>query len=366
MDRRIYKVNSSSLEDILTPYDSSQVFVLCDESLLADGERLLVNGGLPYPTMAVHASEENKSLETVIRVWNWLTEQGATRKALLINVGGGVTCDIGGFVAATYMRGIDYINIPTTLLAMVDAAIGGKTGVNLYQRPTTNDQRPILLKNRVGAFHLPKAVLIEPAFLQTLPKDELLSGYAEVLKTALLIGEEAFAKSLIVLENNPAIFETQPRRYRDALINECRAYKESIVAQDPTETGLRKVLNFGHTVGHALEESGVRSHESGLRSKHGYCVLWGMIAELYLSVVLLGCPKEPLQQLTKVMLDYYGRPSCNCKEQKELIDLMRKDKKNACESAINFTLLQKAGDPKINQVASEEVIEEALDYLFSI
>jgi 3-dehydroquinate synthase len=142
------------------------------------------------------------------------------------------------------------------------------------------------------------------------------------------------------------------------MIEECRKYKEQIVCQDPEEKGIRKVLNFGHTIGHALEE------KTG--SKHGYCVLWGMIAELYLSVVLLGCPKSLLQQLTKVMLDYYGRPSCNCKEQEELIDLMRQDKKNDSTTAINFTLLQKAGDPIINQVAEPKVIEEALDYLFSI
>ena len=329
------------LEDIVAQYDKAQVFVVGDERLRLTGDGL---AELPYPTMWIEATEESKNIDTACRIWAWLTEQGATRKALLINIGGGVISDLGGFVAATYLRGIDYINIPTTLLAMVDAAVGGKTGVNLGG-----------LKNRIGAFHMPKAVLIEPAFLQTLPKDELLSGYAEVLKTALLSDEKTFA---FALANIDVLATLAPLSRLSLLIESSRAYKESIVIQDPTETGLRKVLNFGHTVGHALEE---KTH-----AKHGYCVLWGMIAELYLSVVLLGCPKEPLQQLTKVMLDYYGRPNCNCKEQKELIALMRKDKKNVRESAINFTLLQKAGDPKINQVASEDLIEEALDYLFSL
>ncbi|MBO4665857.1 MAG: 3-dehydroquinate synthase [Paludibacteraceae bacterium] len=335
------------LQDILQQYDHAQVFVLCDERLRVTDERLRVTGDglreLSFPTFFIHASEQNKSLDTVACIWNWLSEHGATRKALLINIGGGVTTDLGGFAAATYLRGIDYINIPTTLLAMVDASIGGKTGVNLGG-----------LKNRAGAFHMPKAVLIEPAFLQTLPAEELLSGYAEVLKTTLLHSEQAFAQALVALDEL-----TTTRHIDRKLIEACKQYKESIVAQDPTETGLRKVLNFGHTVGHAIEEA-------ANDQRHGYCVLWGMIAELYLSVALLNCPKEPLQQLTRVMLDYYGRPNCNCKQQHKLIDLMRKDKKNADAKAINFTLLKKAGDPIINQVAADEVIEEALDYLFSL
>ena len=357
-----------ALEDIVTQYEQTQIFVLADSCLTLD---------LPYPTLRMEASEQNKSLESASQIWSWLTEQNATRKAVLVNVGGGTICDLGGFAAATYLRGIDCINVPTTLLAMVDAAIGGKTGVNLEYRPaspdrtqtaTLTDQRPVLLKNRVGAFRMPKAVIIEPAFLETLPTDELLSGFGEVLKTALLSDEQTFASALSALDN----LATLGRLSRvSQLIDTCRAYKESVVARDPIETGLRKVLNFGHTIGHAIEE-GLTSHsEAGTlpaakRSLHGYCVLWGMVAELYLSVVLLGCPKELLQQLTKVMLDYYGRPNCNCKQQDELINLMRQDKKNAASDAINFTLLKKAGDPIINQVAAEDLIKEALDYLFSV
>ena len=329
-----------------------KIFVLIDSKVAE-----LWKPALPYPTMTVEANEANKNIATVMQVWQWLTEQSATRDAILVNIGGGVVCDLGGFAAATYLRGIDYINIPTTLLAMVDAATGGKTGVNLK-----------MLKNRVGAFRMPKAVIIEPAFLETLPQEELLSGYGEVLKTALLTGEKAYAEAIAILES--AVCDRNVKI--GEMIEKCRRYKEGIVAQDPEEKGLRKVLNFGHTVGHAIEESQaskVKSQELIAESRkplHGYCVVWGMVAELYLSVVLLGCPKEPLQQLVRVMLAYYGRPQCNCKEQGELVALMRKDKKNASSDAINFTLLKKAGDPIINQVAEPKVIEEALDYLFSL
>ena len=332
-----------------------EVFVLMDSKVAA-----LWKMDLPYPTLRIEAGEENKSIATVMQVWEWLTEQGATREAVLVNIGGGVVCDLGGFAAATYLRGIDYINVPTTLLAMVDAATGGKTGVNFK-----------MLKNRVGAFHMPKAVIIKPQFIETLPPEEFLSGYGEMLKTALLTGEKAYAEAIAILES--AVCDRNVKI--GEMIEACRAYKEHIVSQDPEEKGLRKVLNFGHTVGHAIEEivksqeSRVKSQESRAKSRealHGYCVVWGMVAELYLSVVLLGCPKEPLQQLVSVMLAYYGRPQCNCKEQSELIALMRKDKKNATADAINFTLLKKAGDPIINQVAEPKVIEEALDYLFSL
>jgi len=330
----------------LEGYKSDQIFVLADKCLAVE---------LPYPTLHVEATEQNKSLATLALIWSHLTTHGATRKAVLVNIGGGIICDLGGFAAATYMRGIDYINVPTTLLAMVDAADGGKTAINFDG-----------LKNRVGAFHLPKQVIIEPAFLETLPKEEILSGYAEMLKTALLNNKQHFASTLTSIDNLAYVKHMLSISYASSqrvdllrLIDACRTYKQSIVRQDPEEANLRKVLNFGHTVGHAIEQKA-----SGQR--HGYCVLWGMIAELYLSVAVLGCPKAPLQQLVRVMLDYYGRPSCNCKEQNELLTLMHQDKKNDTLSAINFTLLQDIGTPQINQLVPDSLIAESLDYLFSI
>ena len=143
-----------------------------------------------------------------------------------------------------------------------------------------------------------------------------------------------------------------------SIVDAARKYKERVVSDDLRESGLRKVLNFGHTIGHALEE---KTH-----ARHGYCVLWGMVAESYLSVIKVGCPKDVLTQLSRVMLDYYGRPQCNCREKDELVDLMRKDKKNASEEAITFTLLRGVGEPVINQTATVEEIRDGIDYLFSL
>ena len=325
----------AELDAILRQYDADQVFAIVG---LSSRKRLVSH------SYEIKDGEAAKSLANAEKIWRWLTEQGATRKALLINIGGGSICDLGGFVAATYLRGIDYINIPTTLLAMVDAAIGGKTAVNLDG-----------LKNRVGAFYPPKAVLTDTAFLDTLPTDEMLSGFGEILKCALLESEVVFDRALNSLEQ---FTEKSQAAIDKQVIATARGYKERIVAADPTEQNVRKVLNFGHTVGHALEE---KTH-----AKHGYCVLWGMIVELYLSVVKLGFPKEVLARLGQVMLTYYGRPQCNCKEEAELVDLMRKDKKNLSETEINFTLLRKIGEPVINQAATDEEIKEGIEYLFSL
>ena len=358
---------NEALKNHIRDYDGTQIFVLRDSKVSCD---------LPYPTLVIEVSEENKSLATVERVWNWLAEQNATRKALLINVGGGCLCDIGGFAAATYMRGIDYINVPTTLLAMVDAAIGGKTGVNL--RPAAPDRiqntEYRLLKNYIGVFRLPKAVIIEPAFLETLPPEELLSGLGEVLKTALLTGGDTLSKALQITELRQDHYGTSSG-FRAAflqpeltnLIAACKSFKESVVNQDPEEKGLRKVLNFGHTVGHAMEESkGERREVRGERVRHGFCVAWGIIAELYLSVVVLGCPRELLTQISHFVIENFGKPQCNCKQEGELIALMHKDKKNASADHINFTLLRKAGEPVIDQVVDEGLIQEAIAYLFSL
>lgn len=325
----------AELDAILGQYEADQVFAIR-------------SARVAYPMLKssyeLEDGEAAKSLSNAEKIWRWLTEQGATRKALLVNVGGGSICDLGGFVAATYLRGIDYINIPTTLLAMVDAAVGGKTAVNLDG-----------LKNRVGAFYPPKAVLTDATFLRSLPVEEMLSGWGEILKCALLESEEALDRTLRALE----LYISDDKAVMDMnIVAAARSFKERIVAQDPTEQGLRKVLNFGHTIGHALEAK--------TKARHGYCVLWGMIVELYLSVVKLGCKKDVLTKLSHVMLSYYGRPQCNCKEVTELVELMRKDKKNSREEEINFTLLRNVGEPVINQTANEAEINEGIEYLFSL
>ena len=305
--------------------------------------------------LVLRTSEQTKSLETVQVIWDFLFAQEMTRKGLVIAVGGGVLTDLAGFAAATYKRGIDYINIPTTLLSMVDASSGGKTGVNYHG-----------LKNSIGAFYPPVETLIWPGWLKTLPAEQFLSGFAEMLKTGLVKkreGEkEALWEALLAYD-----LERMPLDSLAPLIEECVGVKEEIVAADPKESGLRKVLNFGHTFGHALEQiQMVNGKWSNGKWLHGYAVLYGMIAELYLSVVKLGCPKEPLQQLTQLMLHYYGRPQCKCSDREALISLMQQDKKNERAAEINCTLLRSIGQPVINQIISPEDASEALDYLFSL
>lgn len=332
----------TALMPLLARYDQDQVVVVYDKALTAHSINGLTSHSAAVLPLSV--SEATKSLETVSCIWDFLFEHGITRRGLVVCVGGGVMTDIGGFAAATYKRGIDYINIPTTLLAMIDASSGGKTGVN-YRG----------LKNSIGAFAEPVATLIWPGWLHTLPVNELLSGFGEMLKTGLL--SLPLWNRLLSYDLNKMDIEALT-----PLIEECVAVKERIVAADPKEEGLRKVLNFGHTFGHALEE--VQMVHGKLL--HGYAVLYGMIAELYLSVTKLGCPKEPLQQMTQLMLHYYGRPNCKCSDREQMIALMQKDKKNEHAAEINCTLLREVGTPEINQLISSAEADEAWEYLFAL
>ena len=294
--------------------------------------------------------EEEKTIDTVAQIWDFLFSQGMTRRGLVVAIGGGVLTDLAGFAAATYKRGIDYINVPTTLLAMVDASSGGKTGFNYHG-----------LKNSIGVFAPPVETLIWPGWLKSLPADQFLSGFAEMLKTGLIKKKKgALWEALLGYD-----LERMPIAELTPLIEACVAAKEEIVAADPKEEGLRKVLNFGHTFGHAIEE--LAMHNAQLRIiPHGYAVLYGMIAELYLSVTLMGCPQAPLQQLTQLMIHYYGKPQCKCSDVAPLIELMRHDKKNERAEEINCTLLYDIGKPAINQTISETQAKEALEYLFSL
>ena len=341
----ICKEPHTSLCTIASKYALDQVCVVMDEAVAV--------GSIPcaarqtWPTLRLTVSEEKKSFETVQQVWDFLFAHGITRRGLLICIGGGVLTDLGGFAAATYKRGIDYLNVPTTLLAMIDASTGGKTGINYGG-----------LKNSIGCFAPPVETLIWPGWLQTLPAKELLSGFGEMLKTGLLEGERLWDELL------QYDLDTMPLEALTPLIEQCVAAKERVIAADPKETGLRKILNFGHTFGHALEEFSIQ--HSAFSIQHGYAVVYGLIAELYLSVTRLGCSKEPLQQLTQIMLHYYGKPQCKCSDREALVALMQQDKKNERTAQINCTLLQDIGSPLINQVISPEEAHEALEYLFSL
>lgn len=332
---------NSALLPHLEGVEKDQICVVADKCLIRHpvwtGAQALQN----RPVLWLEVTEENKSLETVSRIWDFLFEHAITRRGLLICIGGGALTDMGGFAAATYKRGMSYINVPTTLLAMIDAASGGKTGIN-YRG----------IKNSIGAFAAPRATILCPEWLSTLSPQQFLSGFAEMLKTGL-IDSSALWNGLLQYD-----LDKMDTASLSPLIADCMAVKQRIVAQDPQENGIRKVLNFGHTFGHALERK--------MQVPHGYAVLYGMIAELYLSVTRLGCPREPLQQLTRLMLQYYGKPQCKCSDRDQLLALMQQDKKNEQAAQINCTLLQAVGTPLINQSISASDANEALDYLFSL
>ncbi len=330
----------SALKPLLARYE--QVCIVRSE-----GVKELKSEGVKE--LVLRTSEQTKSIETVTQIWDFLFAQEMTRRGLLIAIGGGVLTDLAGFAAATYKRGIDYVTIPTTLLSMVDAASGGKTGFNYHG-----------LKNSIGVFAPPVETLIWPGWLKTLPPQQFLSGFGEMLKTGLIdegsqVTGDGLWERLLQYD-----LDTMPLDTLTPLIEACVRAKEAIVAADPKEEGLRKVLNFGHTFGHALEEISLGT------MPHGYAVVYGLIAELYLSVTKLGCPKEPLQQLTQLMLHYYGRPQCKCSDRAQLIALMQQDKKNERAAEINCTLLRGVGSPVINQVISSDEANEAWDYLFSL
>ena len=288
-----------------------------------------------------------KSLEGFGKLLQAMLDYGFSRKDCVVAVGGGVVGDLAGFAASAYMRGMDFYNLPTTLLSQIDSSIGGKTAINFGG-----------VKNIVGAFYQPKKVLIDPDLLRTLPERQIANGLAEAVKVALTSDGELFR-----------IFEHQDvESHLDEIILRALNVKKNVVEQDEKESGLRKILNFGHTVGHAIESAALAKSPSPIASRpsHGYCVLWGMVAEVYLSVVHTGCPREVLQYLSRIMLMWYGRPECNCKQREELIQRMYQDKKNTANTTPNFTLLKKVGQPMINQHLTERDINEALEYLFSL
>lgn len=291
--------------------------------------------------IVIPAGDENKNLSALSGVWQFLSENGANRQSLLINLGGGMLTDLGGFAAATFKRGIRFINIPTTLLGAVDAAVGGKTGVNFNG-----------LKNEIGAFVPAIAVLIDSNFFRTLDIRNLLSGYAEMLKHALLDSSAALEKILRFNLNSIDYQQLNDLLFESVLV------KERMVEEDPAEQGIRKALNLGHTFGHAFESL---SHEIKRPVPHGYAVAWGTVCELYLSFMKLGFDQKGLMKITRFVKEYYGTFVFDCIHYQRLYELMLHDKKNE-SSAVNFTLLVGVGDIVINQTADKKDIEEVLDF----
>ncbi len=293
-------------------------------------------------SIVIKAGDTNKTLDSLVEVWTALSQGGATRHSLMINLGGGMVTDLGGFAASTFKRGIDFINIPTTLLAMVDASVGGKTGINFGG-----------LKNEIGVFSDSKFVIINTQFLDTLDHDNICSGYAEMLKHGLISDNKHWAELVGFNLAQPDLAQLQ------RMVAESIKVKERIVTEDPHEHGIRKALNLGHTVGHALESFAMKHGRPVL---HGYAVAYGMVCELYLSARKTGFPTDKMHQTVRFILDHYDRLPYTCDDYPELLELMRHDKKNT-SGIINFTLLGGIGDIRINQTATKEEIEEALDFL---
>ena len=293
-------------------------------------------------SIVIKAGDTNKTLDSLAEVWTALSQGGATRHSLMINLGGGMVTDLGGFAASTFKRGIDFINIPTTLLAMVDASVGGKTGINFGG-----------LKNEIGVFSDSKFVIINTQFLDTLDHDNICSGYAEMLKHGLISDNKHWAELVGFNLAQPDLAQLQ------RMVAESIKVKERIVTEDPHEHGIRKALNLGHTVGHALESFAMKHGRPVL---HGYAVAYGMVCELYLSARKTDFPTDKMHQTVRFILDHYGRLPYTCDDYPELLELMRHDKKNT-SGIINFTLLGGIGDIRINQTATKEEIEESLDFL---
>ncbi len=333
----------AELEKFIQDQSEESIYILADQNSYK----------LCFPLLAVSpklakarihiimAGDSHKTINTLSSVWEFLSNNGATRKSMLINLGGGMVTDLGGFAASTFKRGMKYINVATTLLGAVDAAVGGKTGVNFNG-----------LKNEIGAINPAEAVLIDTMFFKTLDHANLISGYAEILKHALIYNKEEWAKVAAYDMEKFDLDELKP------LLADSIAVKERIVEEDPFEQGLRKALNFGHTVGHAFESI---SYEKGTPVLHGYAVAWGMISELYMSHKMLGFPKETLMQAVNIIKENYGSLAITCDDYDRLYELMTHDKKNDTKE-INFTLLGDVGDIRTNQHATQKLIFESIDF----
>ncbi len=335
---------ANDLAVVLSNTSHDKLFILTDENTELQCYSLIST--LPKVEIAkrvvIPANDSNKIIENLTQVWKFLSNNGATRHSLLINLGGGMITDLGGFAAATYKRGIAYINIPTTLLGSVDASVGGKTGINFEG-----------YKNEIGAFYPALHIIISAEFLNTLTQKDILSGYAEMIKHALLDSKKIWNKTINFN------FEIIDYNLLNDLVMESVLIKQRIVDKDPYEKNIRKALNLGHTIGHAFESFALDNDRA---VPHGYAVAWGLVAELYLSHKLCNFPKETLDLVSQFIQHNYGTFSFNKENYDILYQLMIHDKKNVGDT-INFTLLADIGEIRIDQTASRGMIEEALDYL---
>lgn len=331
------------LQEVLLPENYSTLFVITDTNTsqyCLPNFLAQVATELPIEIIEIEAGEINKSIETSVEVWHALTELGADRKSIVINLGGGVVTDLGGFVASTFKRGMDFINVPTSLLAMVDASVGGKTGVDLG-----------VLKNQIGVINNPAAVLVDISFLDTLPPNQMRSGLAEMLKHGL-IADKNYWTQFFDLSNLTTDDLGQ-------LIYESILIKNNIVELDPKEKGIRKALNFGHTIGHAIE-SYFLENSAKETLLHGEAIAIGMITEAYLSLQQNLISINDYIEVKTVIENIFEKVDFNENDIAEIIKLLVHDKKNV-SGEVQFVLLDKIGKTLINKTAENSLIVKAFE-----
>ncbi len=338
----------------LTSISPTSVCILVDENTV---EKCLPVFFLAFPWLnsseiiQIPSGETHKNLDTASFIWQKLMLKKADRKALLINLGGGVITDLGAFVASTYKRGINFVQVPTTLLSMVDAAIGGKTGLDFMGE-----------KNMIGTFCFPKAIWINPLFLNTLPISEIKSGVSEMIKHGLIADEKLFYGLARILEKE-SIYELLNTEY----IIRSLEIKLQIVEKDPFENGGRKLLNFGHTIGHAIESFSLKKNEEkeSRPLNHGEAIAIGMVCEAYLSTEAGFLSKDTLHKILPTLKRLFPKYPLLPESFEDLWQTILNDKKNESGLA-NFTFLKKIGEGEINRTAHQEAVFSSFIYFNSI
>lgn len=335
------KDNYSKLSKLIASKAYSSIFILVDENTMSYCYPKFIpflKTDIRVEVIEIEVGEEFKNLETCAGVWSALSELDADRKSLIITLGGGVITDLGGFVASAFKRGIDFVNIPTTLLSMVDASVGGKTGVDLG-----------VLKNQIGLFSNPEMVIIDTDYLESLDDREMASGLAEIIKYGLTY-DVKLLKEVIEFKNLSI----------SSLIHRSIEIKNEVVLQDPKESGLRKILNFGHTIGHAVE-SYFLEHPSKEKLTHGEAIAIGMICECYLSYQLLNFSNQKVDETKALILSIFAKVSVLPEDFNAIIELLKHDKKNV-GGQINFVLLNDYENCELDCKVSNELIIESLEY----
>ena len=332
-----------ALGKVMATFPDDKLFLVVDQNSDHFCVPLIqeVPGFKKFKKVVIPSGEETKLLSSVEKIWLFLSQNGADRKSLVVNLGGGMVTDLGSFAASTFKRGLEFVNIPTTLLSQVDASVGGKTGFNFNG-----------LKNEIGVINQPLQVIIDTRFLKTMDHDNIISGYAEMIKHGLIYSGEHLAelKQYDLIHRDYHLLE--------GMIERSVQIKEYFVERDPNEKNIRKALNFGHTVGHAFESISLKKSNPLL---HGHAVAFGIIAELYLSCIKCGFPVTDMKSLSAWLLNVYGKFHIIAEDYESLFELMGHDKKNEGKR-INFTLIASVGKFEINQNCSKQEIFEALDF----